>query len=166
MNLEPTGNVAKAETAYGRVIALDPGKLLSERAETAKNWISGRKLRHSGDGLRPDVVAFCREALGMFAAMSAEEVRRITMEIAMLVTKGLSVSDPSARYALPPTSPAPAPQSHHGSPINDRRFRLIDGALESSHRAAQAHFNSQRSSTGNNQAGAIPPTSLPEAPDR
>lgn len=100
MNLEQTGNVADVETAYGRVIALDPGGLLFERAETAKNRISGRKLRHTGDGLRPDVMAFCREAMGMFAAMSAEEVRRITMEIAMLGANGLSVSDPSACYTL------------------------------------------------------------------
>ena len=45
-------------------------------------------------------MAFCCEALRMFAAMSADEVRRITLEIAMLGTKGLSVSDPSARYTL------------------------------------------------------------------
>jgi tetratricopeptide (TPR) repeat protein len=100
MNLEQGGNVADAETAYGRVISRDPGGLLAERAEQARNRISGRKLREGGAGLRPDVVAFCREAMRLFAAMPADEVKRITMEIAMLGTKGLSVSNPTARHTL------------------------------------------------------------------
>jgi tetratricopeptide (TPR) repeat protein len=100
MNLEQGGNVADAETAYARVIALDPGGLLAERAEQARNRISGRRLREGGDGLRPDVVAFCREALRLFAAMPADDVKNITMEIAMLGTKGLSVSNPTARHTL------------------------------------------------------------------
>jgi tetratricopeptide (TPR) repeat protein len=100
MNLEQSSNIADAETAYGRVIALDPGGLLAERAEQSRNRISGRKLREGGEGLRPDVVAFCREALRLFASMSADEVKSITMEIAMLGTKGLSVSNPTARHTL------------------------------------------------------------------
>jgi tetratricopeptide (TPR) repeat protein len=100
MNLEQSGKVADAETAYGRVIALDPGGLLAERAELAKNRISGRRFRASGGGLRPDVVAFCREALRLFAAMPADEVKRVTMEIAMLGTKGLSIQNPAARHTL------------------------------------------------------------------
>ncbi len=100
MNLEQGGNVADAETAYARVIALDPGGLLAERAEQARNRISGRKLREGGEVLRLDVVAFCREAMRLFASMPADEVKNITMEIAMLGTKGLSVSNPTARHTL------------------------------------------------------------------
>jgi len=100
MNLEQGGDTADAETAYSRVMALDPGGLLAERAEQARNRISGHRLRETGDGLRPDVVAFCLEALRLFAAMPADEVKRITMEIAMLGTKGLSISDPTARHSL------------------------------------------------------------------
>jgi tetratricopeptide (TPR) repeat protein len=100
MNLEQSGKVANAETAYGRVIALDPGGLLAERAELARNRISGRRFRAGGGGLRPDVVAFCREALRLFAAMPADEVKRVTMEIAMLGTQGLSIENPAAHHTL------------------------------------------------------------------
>jgi tetratricopeptide (TPR) repeat protein len=100
MNLEQSGNIADAETSYGRVIALDAGGLLAERAEQARNRISGRKLREGGEGLRSDVVAFCREALQMFASMPSDRVKRVTMEIAMLGTKGLSVQNPTARHTL------------------------------------------------------------------
>lgn len=100
LNLEQSGEVADAETAYARVIALDPGGLLAERAELARNRISGRRFREDGGGLRPDVVAFCREALRLFAAMPADDVKRITMEIAMLGTKGLSVRNPAVCHTL------------------------------------------------------------------
>jgi hypothetical protein len=36
----------------------------------------------------------------MFEAMSKDEVQRITMEIAMLGAKGLSVTDPSIKHQL------------------------------------------------------------------
>ena len=36
----------------------------------------------------------------MFEAMSKEEVQRITLEIALLGTSGLSVTDPSIRHQL------------------------------------------------------------------
>lgn len=100
MNLEQSGSTTEAETAYGRVIALDSGGLLAERAEQARNRISGHKFRQGGGGLRPDVVAFCREALQSFATMPPDGVKRVTMEIAMLGTKGLSVQNPAARYTL------------------------------------------------------------------
>lgn len=100
MNLEQSGEMAEADVAYSRVIALDPGGSFAGKAERARNRLTQRKFREAGDGLRPDVVAFCREALRMFAPMPDEEVKRITMEIAMLGTKGLSVHDPTARYSL------------------------------------------------------------------
>ena len=36
----------------------------------------------------------------MFATIPADEVKHVTMEIAMLGTKGLSVRDPAARHTL------------------------------------------------------------------
>lgn len=100
MNLEQGGVTAEAEIAYSRVIALDPGGSLAEKAELGRNRITGRKFRSGGSGLRPDVVAFCREAIRLFDGMPADEVKRITMEIAMLGSKGLSVQNPTARYTL------------------------------------------------------------------
>ena len=100
MNLEETGETPDAEVAYSRVIALDPGGSLAERAEQARNRITRRRFRENGEALRPDVVAICREAIRLFDGMPVDEVKRITQEIAVLGTKGLSVRDPSARYTL------------------------------------------------------------------
>ena len=56
--------IPDGETAYGRVIALDPGGLLSERAETAK-YLRGR--------LPLDVVY--RKEIGRGSEASKEELR-------------------------------------------------------------------------------------------
>ena len=100
MNLEQSGVTAEAETAYQRVITLDPGGHLAEKAEAGRNRITQAKFRKAGGELRPDVLAYCGEALRMFEAMSKEEVQRITLEIAMLGAKGFSVNDPSKKYQL------------------------------------------------------------------
>jgi len=100
MNLEQSGVSAEAETAYHRVISLNPGGHLAEKAEAGRNRITQVKFRKVGGELRPDVVTYCGDAIRMLEAMTMEEVRRITMEIAMLGAKGLSVSDPSIKHRL------------------------------------------------------------------
>jgi len=100
MNLEQSGVTAEAETAYQRVITLDPGGHLAEKAEAGRNRITQVKFRKLGGELRPDVLTYCGDALHMFAAMPKEEVQRITLEIAMLGAKGVSVNDPSTKYQL------------------------------------------------------------------
>lgn len=100
MNLEQSGVTAEAETAYQRVITLDPGGHLAEKAEAGRNRITQVKFRKVGGELRADVLSYCGEALRLFEAMSKEEVQRITLEIAMLGGKGLSVNDPSTKYQL------------------------------------------------------------------
>lgn len=100
MNLEQSGVTAEAETAYQRVITLDPGGHLAEKAEAGRNRITQAKFRKAGGELRPDVLTYCGDAIRMFEAMPKEEVQHITLEIAMLGAKGFSVSDPSAKYRL------------------------------------------------------------------
>jgi len=100
MNLEQSGVAAEAETAYQRVITLDHGGHLAEKAEAARNRITQVKFRKAGGELRPDVLTYCGDAIRMFQAMSKEEVQRITLEIAMLGAKGLSVTDPSIKHQL------------------------------------------------------------------
>jgi len=98
--LEQSGVTAEAETAYQRVITLDPGGHLAEKAEAGRNRITQIKFRKAGGTLRPDVLTYCGDALGMFEGKPKEEVQRITLEIAMLGAKGLSVNDPSTKYQL------------------------------------------------------------------
>jgi tetratricopeptide (TPR) repeat protein len=100
MNLEQSGVTAEAETAYQRVITLDPGGHLAEKAEAGRNRITRVKFRKAGGALRPDVLTYCGDALRMFEAMPKEEVQRITLEIAMLGAKGLSVTDSSIKHPL------------------------------------------------------------------
>lgn len=100
MNLEGAGQTAEASIAYGRVIALDQVSSLAERAEQARNRITNRGLHAAGKALRSDVLSHCGEAMRLFEAMPKDEVQKITMEIAMLGAKGLTVNDPSKRYQL------------------------------------------------------------------
>jgi tetratricopeptide (TPR) repeat protein len=100
MNLEQSGETGEAEIPYQRVIALDPGGHLAEKAEAGRNRITRAKFRMAGGELRPDVLTYCGDAIRTFEAMSKEEVQRITHEIAMLGAKGLSVSDPSIKHQL------------------------------------------------------------------
>jgi tetratricopeptide (TPR) repeat protein len=101
MNLEQSGATAEAEIAYQRVITLDPGGKLAEKAEAARNRITQVNFRKNGGGeLRPDVLTYCGDALRMFGAMPKDEVQKITMEIAILGAKGFSVNDPSKKYQL------------------------------------------------------------------
>jgi Flp pilus assembly protein TadD len=100
MNLEETGEPGEADVAYGRVIALDPTGSLAERAELARNRNTNRGLHEAGEGLRSDVLSLCVEALRIFDGMPRDRVQAITMEIAMLGTKGLSVSDTTTKHRL------------------------------------------------------------------
>ena len=100
MNLEQSGEMAEAETAYQRVMALDPAGSLGELAELGRNRITERQFRKSGGKFRPDVLTYCRDALRMFEVMPKDEVQRITLEIAMKGAKGLSINDPSNKYQL------------------------------------------------------------------
>lgn len=100
MNLEQSGEAAEAEIAYQRVMALAPGSQLSEKAELGRNRITTASFREAGDNLRPDVLTYCGDAIRMFEGMPKEEVHRITVEIAMLGAKGLSVNDRSKKYTL------------------------------------------------------------------
>lgn len=100
MNLEESGETGEANIAYGRVIALDQVGSLAERAEQARNRITNRGLHEAGEGLRSDVLSHCVDALRIFDGMPKDRVQAITMEIAMLGTKGLSVSDTTAKHTL------------------------------------------------------------------
>ena len=100
MNLEESGETGEANIAYGRVIALDQVGSLAERAEQARNRITNRGLHEADGGLRTDVLSHCVDALRIFDGMPKDRVQSITMEIAMLGTKGLSVSDNTTKNTL------------------------------------------------------------------
>ena len=100
MNLEQSGETEEANTAYTQVMQLDPGGRFGELAELGRNRITELGFRKAGGGLRPNVLSFCGEALRLFDGMAKDEVQRITVEIAMLSTKGFLVNNPVAKHTL------------------------------------------------------------------
>ena len=100
MNLERSGETAEADIAYQQVMSLAPGSQLSEKAELGRNRITTSNFRKAGGDFNHEAVTYCGEALQMFDGMPKAEVQRISLEIGMLGTKGLSVNDPSGKYTL------------------------------------------------------------------
>ena len=100
MNLEQSGEMGEAETAYQRVMTLDPAGSLGELAELGRNRITETSFRKAGGEFRPDVLAYCGEALSLFHGKPKDEIQHITLEIAMLGARGFSVNDPSVQYTL------------------------------------------------------------------
>lgn len=101
MALEQSGVIAEAETAYHRVIALDPGGSLAGRAEQRLTRISSERFTGEDSGeLREDAIAHLVDALKRFAGMTDEEVREIAFEIAILGSKRLSIRNREPVHTL------------------------------------------------------------------
>ena len=52
------------------------------------------------DGLRPDVVMYCLDALRKYAEMGAKGTRQVAFEIALLGRGGLDINNPEPKYRL------------------------------------------------------------------
>lgn len=93
--------VEEAAQLYQRAIAADPDSDLAEQCRRERSHIAQRTFRSNAAGqIRMDAVMYCLGALQTFAKLPKEEVRKITVEIAMLGTKGLDVNDPAQKYQL------------------------------------------------------------------
>jgi Flp pilus assembly protein TadD len=101
MALEQAGVTDEAETAYRRVIALNAGGPLADRAEQRLTGISsGRFAGEDSAELRQEAIGHLVEALKRFATMTDEQVRDLTFEIAMLGSKGLSIRNREPVHTL------------------------------------------------------------------
>jgi Flp pilus assembly protein TadD len=98
--LEQSGELDEADSAYEKVILLDPAGTLAERAEKSLSRIAEISFREQGGNLRPDALSYCLGALQRFQDMPRAEIQSITFEIAMLGTRGLQVNDPAEQYTL------------------------------------------------------------------
>jgi tetratricopeptide (TPR) repeat protein len=97
---ESSGDKSSADSAYKKTIALDEYSDIAELAQKRRVAIAAEAFRKKTPGLRPDAVMYCLAALQRFSKMSQEEVKKISYEIAMLGTKGLSVNNPDSKYTL------------------------------------------------------------------
>jgi tetratricopeptide (TPR) repeat protein len=98
--LEDDDELAEADEAYLKVIALDPTGQIGQRAERGRSQIAEKTFRGRGGDLRADAFSYCLGALERFEGMPKSEIQKITFEIAMLGRRGLDVNDPAQKYSL------------------------------------------------------------------
>ena len=98
--LEQSGELDEADLAYEKVILIDSAGTLAERSEAGRTRIAEINFRERGGNLRPDALLYCLDALRRFQGMPRAEIQAITIEIAMLGTRGLQVNDPAEQYCL------------------------------------------------------------------
>jgi Flp pilus assembly protein TadD len=88
-----------ADLAYRKVLDLAPFGQFNDMAKEGLSRVSESSFREPGHD-RPDAVMYCLGALERFQGMPMDEVKKISMEIAVLGMSGLDVNDPEQKYTL------------------------------------------------------------------
>ena len=98
---EGEAEVKEAQAAYRTLIERFPDHPIAEMAREARTERAGRTLRGAvGGGIRMDVVMYLADAMQRFSKMSRQEIRHVTLEIAVLGRGGLDINDPEKTYRL------------------------------------------------------------------
>jgi tetratricopeptide (TPR) repeat protein len=91
----------EAEPLLLKTIDLDPLSEIAELARTDRSRIAQANLRaKTSDGLRPDAVLYCFDALQRFRDLGEAQAKTITFEIAMLGREGFDINSPEKKYSL------------------------------------------------------------------
>ncbi len=91
-----------ADAVLGKAIALNPETELAELCRGLKTKIAHLNMRKplGQDGLQPDAVKYCLEALRKFSELGDAQTRRITFEIALLGRNGFDIRSSELKYTL------------------------------------------------------------------
>ncbi len=90
-----------ADEAYLKVIEIAPSQDIAEMARTARSRIAQEEYKDVSRGApRPDAVMYCLASLEQFEKMEENEVRQVTLEIAVLGRSGFDVNNPAKQYHL------------------------------------------------------------------
>ena len=82
-------------------IELDPLSEIAELARTDRSRIAQANFRaEAPDGIRPDAVFYCLDALKRFRELGESQTKTITFEIAMLGRAGFDINSPEKKYVL------------------------------------------------------------------
>jgi hypothetical protein len=82
-------------------IELDPLSEIAELARTDRSRIAQANFRaEAADGIRPDAVFYCLDALKRFRELGESQTKTITFEIAMLGRAGFDINSPDKKYTL------------------------------------------------------------------
>lgn len=96
---EEAKDLEAADAAYRKVLELAPYGQLNDLAKEGLSRISEATFRETSPE-RPDAVMYCLGAMERFDGMPMGEVKKISMEIAVLGMSGLDVNDPSPKYTV------------------------------------------------------------------
>ena len=91
----------EADGLYQRIITEHRTSPVVEQAEKARTRLAHKRLGEGTvGGVRPDVVAYITDALKTFAHLSADDVKRLGVEVAVLGGQGLDINSPAQKYKL------------------------------------------------------------------
>jgi Flp pilus assembly protein TadD len=95
------GRSKKADRILRKCIDVNPLSDVSEQARVAITRIAEQNMREVvGGDLRPDVVAYCLDALKYFGKSGRAKAAAVASEIALLGRSGLDINDPAQKYTL------------------------------------------------------------------
>jgi Flp pilus assembly protein TadD len=99
--LDALDRAAEADERYVRAIDLDRTSPVADRAKEARSKLAQRGFRERGGGAeRMDAVMYLAGALERFEQMTADEVRKVGLEVAVLGMGGIDPNDPAQKYTL------------------------------------------------------------------
>ena len=95
------GRSKEADRFLSKCIEVNPLSDVAEQARVAITRIAHQNMRNAVAGnVRPDVVAYCLDALRYFEGSGPAKTNTVAMEIAMLGRSGLDINDPAQKYTL------------------------------------------------------------------
>ena len=101
MSLAQTGEEKKADGIFKKAIDISPYSEISELCRAERTKIAQSTMRESmPNGVRMDVVMYCKAALEKFKKLGLQKTSAVTAEIALLGRQGLDINNPEKKYTL------------------------------------------------------------------
>ncbi|MCP9915278.1 tetratricopeptide repeat protein [Cyanobium sp. ATX 6F1] len=101
LELDPGEHRDEADALLLQVIEQHPFGELGEQAKALRGQVAARDLRQaSSNGLRPDAVTYCLDALRRFQAMDQAEFLAVISEVAAVGQSGLQINEPGTSRTL------------------------------------------------------------------
>ena len=95
------GRTQESKDAYATAIRISPHNDLAEKARAGSNLLAQSGFERVRQGIpRQDAVHYCLDALQRFAKLSPDELKKLSLELAMAGRDGFAVHDPDRRYRV------------------------------------------------------------------
>jgi tetratricopeptide (TPR) repeat protein len=91
----------EADLTLGKVIEMAPYTELASKAEAQRRQLAEVLIKSQGvEGVRPDVVVFCVDAIQTYAKLDEKKRNAIVYEVGLLWKQGLDINDTAKKYTL------------------------------------------------------------------